>query len=199
MKPGTGVWTIDVVEADVPENLSAKGIKHVVQGNDSRFIHLKDPFVYDSKFTNEKYLMFCTHPYNWTSSNTGYMKRNGDGFEKPVMYFFEKGHTWDVAMTRGTCVLDLPQVGCLKDKKISLFFYDGGECVRKYEEHDRAVKRPRGYSCEELGGCGYIENGSMAHVERISKDLPLFVSPHGTGCSRYVQALQTKDGIYCTW
>ena len=28
---------------------------------------------------------------------------------------------------------------------------------------------------------------------------PLFVSPHGTGCSRYVDVLQTADGFYATW
>ena len=102
-------------------------------------------------------------------------------------------------MTRGTCIVDMPQVGILRNKRISLFFYDGGECVRNFEEHERALKRPRGYSCEELGGAAYIENGSLNHVERISKEFPLFISPHGTGCSRYVDVLRTKDGMYATW
>ncbi|KLI43867.1 sialidase family protein [Brachyspira hyodysenteriae] len=200
LKPGTGVWDIDVIVADKIENLSASNVKELIKGEDSRFIHLKDPFVYDS-YNGEKYLMFCTHPYNWTSSNTGYMLRRGEklNFEAPVFYFFEKGHTWDIAMTRGTCVVDMPQIGVLKNKRISLFFYDGGECVRNLDEHEKAVKRPRGYSCEELGGVAYIENGSFAHIERISKELPLFVSPYGTGCSRYVDVLRTKDGMYATW
>lgn len=200
LKPGTGVWDIDVIVADKIENLNPSSIKKLIKGTDSRFIHLKDPFVYDS-YNGNKYLLFCTHPYNWTSSNTGYIKRKDDSlnFEEPIFYFFEKGHTWDVAMTRGTCIIDLPQIGILKDKRISLFFYDGGECVRNLDEHSRAVKRPRGYSCEELGGVAYIENGSLNHIERISKELPLFISPYGTGCSRYVDALITKDGIYATW
>ena len=200
LKPGTGVWTIDVIVADSIENLDPANVKELIRGDDSRFIHLKDPFLYQC-YNGEEYLMFCTHPYNWTSSNTGYMQRRGDelNFEAPCFYFFEKGHTWDVAMTRGTCVIDMPQVGILKNKRISLFFYDGGECVRNFEEHERAHKRPRGYSCEELGGVAYIENGSLKHVERISKEFPLFVSPYGTGCSRYVDVLLTKDGMYATW
>ena len=89
-------------------------------------------------------------------------------------------------MTRGTCILDVPQSGVFKDKKISLFFYDGGECVRNLDAHQGAVQRPRGYSCEELGGLAYFENGELHDVKRISRYAPLFVSPKGTGCSRYV-------------
>lgn len=200
LKPGTGVWSIDVITADKFENLNPLNVKPLISGNDSRFIHLKDPFVYDS-YNGDKYLLFCTHPYNWSSSNTGYMKRKKDkfDFEKPVLSFFERGHTWDVAMTRGTCIVDMPQVGVLKDKRISLFFYDGGECVRNLDEHEKAVKRHRGYSCEELGGLAYIENSSFEHIERISKELPIFISPYGTGCSRYVNVFRTKDGMYATW
>lgn len=38
--------------------------------------------------------------------------------------------------------------------------------------------------------------GSM---ERLSRYFPLFVSPWGTGCSRYVDVLQTQEGFYATW
>jgi hypothetical protein len=27
----------------------------------------------------------------------------------------------------------------------------------------------------------------------------MFVSPYGTGCSRYVDVLTTKEGIHATW
>ena len=200
LKSGTGVWTIDVIKAKTFKELTADKIQEVVVGSDSQFIHVKDPFYYKSH-TGDEYLMFCTHPFNWSSSNTGYMKRKGKDltFEEPVFYFFPKGHTWDVAMTRGTYVFDMPKVGVLKDQDISLFFYDGGECVRNLDEHQKAVKRPRGYSCEELGGLAYIQNGDLHSVKRISVDAPLFLSPYGTACSRYVTTLQTKDGIYAIW
>ena len=82
---------------------------------------------------------------------------------------------------------------------MSLLFYDGGECVRNHDEHKHAVTRPRGYSCEELGGLAYVTGGDFSRVERLSEFRPLFVSPHGTGCSRYVDVLETDDGYYATW
>jgi len=113
--------------------------------------------------------------------------------------FLQRGLTWDVAMTRCTCILDLPQIGIVKNKKISLVFYDGGECVRKLEEHDKANKRPRGYSCEELGGLAYFENNNFSNITRISKLAPLFISPNGTGCSRYVSITEMEKGYFVIW
>ena len=36
-------------------------------------------------------------------------------------------------------------------------------------------------------------------MERLSVDAPFFVSPHGTGCSRYVSTLVAKGSIITTW
>jgi hypothetical protein len=36
-------------------------------------------------------------------------------------------------------------------------------------------------------------------IERLSTTLPFFVSPYGTGCSRYATALQAEEGVYTTW
>ncbi len=200
LKKGTGVWNIDIIRAKTFQELTADKTEEFLFGTDSQFIHVKDPFYYKAG-NGDEYLMFCTHPFNWSSSNTGYMKRkpNSNEFEKPVMYFFAKGHTWDVAMTRGTYVFDMPKVGVLKDQDISLVFYDGGECVRNMDEHEGAVKRPRGYSCEELGGLAYTQNYDLHSVSRVSIDEPLFLSPYGTACSRYVTVCQTADGIYAIW
>ena len=146
-------------------------------------------------------LLFCSHPFCWSSSNTGYAIRHGESerFAEPMFDFFPRGFTWDVAMTRGTCVLDVPRIGAFADTQVSLMFYDGGECVRDHDEHKTAVRRPRGYSCEELGGAGYWVDGDFTQIERLSQNRPLFVSPHGSGCSRYVDVLATSDGFYATW
>ena len=96
-------------------------------------------------------------------------------------------------------VLPLPSVGCLTGRDIRLLFYDGGECVRNLDEHASAVKRPRGYSCEELGGLAYFLDGDLDCIHRLSQHFPLFVSPHGTGCSRYVDVLQTASEWIATW
>ena len=36
-------------------------------------------------------------------------------------------------------------------------------------------------------------------IESISVEAPLFTSPHGTGCSRYVATVVTEGGIFANW
>ncbi|MDA0282657.1 MAG: exo-alpha-sialidase [Planctomycetota bacterium] len=207
LKPGTGVWTIERLAAETIEGLKDSPIETVVECEDLRWLHVKDPFLYERAKGNLN-LLFCSHPFSWSSSNTGFRASpySGQGrisktpsFDPAVYDFFPRGTTWDVAMTRGTCVLDVPTVGAFAELDVSLFFYDGGESLRDLDEHSTAVKRPRGYSCEELGGVAYIQNGSFEHVERLSKYLPQFISPYGTGCSRYVDVLLTDAGLMATW
>ena len=82
---------------------------------------------------------------------------------------------------------------------LSLYFYDGAECLRSLDENAKAVSRPRGYSCEELGGLAWGWDAEFPKMQRLSLDFPLFTSPHGTGCSRYVSTLKTQDGIMASW
>jgi hypothetical protein len=199
LKPGTGVWSIDRLSAANVAALSEVTPQTVIESRDPRYVHVKDPFL--RSLPGGLLLLFCTHPYCWTSSNTGYALRRPDrpSFDEPVFEFFPRGVTWDVAMTRGTSVLDVPRVGAFRDRRLALVFYDGGECVRNHEEHDHAVVRPRGYSCEELGGVAVAINDDFSHLERLSVYKPLFISPYGTGCSRYVDVLALDDGFYTTW
>jgi hypothetical protein len=200
LKPGTGVWSIDRLATGSIEGLPQTTIEPVLGSRDPRFMHIKDPSLYERP-DGSLVLLFCSHPYCWTSSNTGYAIREpgGQSFGEPVFDGFPRGHTWDVAITRATCLVDLPPVGALHDKRISLLFYDGGECVRNHDEHQQAVHRARGYSCEEVGGAAYVVDGDLSRMMRLSKHQPLFVSPHGTGCSRYVDVLATEAGYYATW
>ena len=205
LKPGTGVWTIDYLRADSVEKLADVTPKTILSTTDPEFIHIKDPFLAEHQGVAQ--LMFCSHPYCWTSSNTGRIPlnsclsaSNGNGSNKETDFdFFPRGFTWDVAMTRGTAVLELPRAGTLNEQSVSLFFYDGGECVRNLEEHSAAIKRPRGYSCEELGGLAYCLDGNLDRPKRISKHSPAFISPWGTGCSRYVDVLDAGEHYYVTW
>lgn len=194
LKPGTGVWTIDRLAANSIQELKEAKIETVLQTSDPSFIQLKDPFI--AELHGKTALMFCSHPFSWSSSNTGYAVRDSEGsdFESPVFDFFSRGAVWDVAMTRGTCVVNAPG-----DSGAALMFYDGGECLRNHDEHSAAVKRPRGYSCEELGGVAWLQNGRLESARRLSKYQPWFVSPHGTGCSRYVDVCETQAGYYATW
>lgn len=200
LKPGAGVWTIERIAAANLDQLQDAKIETILETDDPQFVHVKDPFLYD-RGNDDFQLLFCSHPFGWTSSNTGYanISASSGDVSKPCFDFFARGFTWDVAMTRGTCVLDVPRVGAFADLDVSLMFYDGGESLRNMDEHEAAKKRPRGYSCEELGGAAYLQNGNLDSIQRLSKTLPFFVSPYGTGCSRYVDAVRTDDGIFVTW
>jgi hypothetical protein len=200
-KPGTGVWSIDQIRAPSIEQIDPTTIGPLLEGNDPRYCHFKDPVAYPDDHGNTV-LMFSTHPFNWASSNTALTLRSVDA-EKfgPINYtFFPRGFTWDVAVSRISGVLQVPQIGAFKaDPPTYLYFYDGAEGMRDLEEHGKAVKRPRGYSCEELGGAAYTRADTFPVIERLSTTLPFFFSPYGTGCSRYATALQTAEGVYTTW
>ena len=77
---------------------------------------------------------------------------------------------------------------------LSMYFYDGAECLRPLDQSPKAAKRPRGYSCEELGGLAWGWDAEFPKLSKISVDFPLFLSPHATGCSRYASAIFLGDG-----
>jgi hypothetical protein len=200
-KPGTGVWSIDHIRAPSVEKIDPSTIQALLQGSDPRYCHFKDPIAYLDDRGNTV-MMFSTHPFNWASSNTALTVRPA-GREQfgPIDHtFFPRGFTWDVAASRICGVLQVPRAGIFKAAPSTyLYFYDGAEGMRDLEEHGKAVKRPRGYSCEELGGAAYSRADIFPRIERLSTTLPFFVSPDGTGCSRYTTALQTEEGVYTTW
>lgn len=196
LKPGTGVWSIDRLSAKSVEELPQATPEPFWSNDDPNFLHVKDPFLYEGQ-SGEATVFSCTHPFGWSSSNTAFV--DAQRREAPVYDFFPRGASWDVAMTRGTCLLDVPMVGAFEDVDATLVFYDGGECVRDLQQHSNAVVRPRGYSCEELGGLAYFSEGDLSGISRISKFAPMFVSPFGTGCSRYVDVLPTSEGMFVTW
>ena len=106
-----------------------------------------------------------------------------------------------MAALRITCRLPVPKTGafaCLPS--LSLYFYDGAESMHPLKAHEKGVTRPRGYSCEELGGLAYGFDRQFPRLHRLSHLQPLFVSPEGTGCSRYASVLTEADGgLFATW
>ncbi|MCA9060063.1 MAG: hypothetical protein KDA85_16260 [Planctomycetaceae bacterium] len=201
LKPGAGVWTIDVVRANSIASLRSAVPEPFLSSTNPEHLHVKDPFWWPAVSAAEtvpEQLGFCSHPFNWSSSNTCRISLSGDA--KPEWAVFPRGMTWDVAMTRGTCVLPMPELASLANgASVELLFYCGGECVRQLDEHNAAVRRPRGYSCEELGGAALILDGQVRSARRLSRLLPMFISPWGTGCSRYVSVLRTAAGFFATW
>lgn len=200
-KNGTGIWSMDRLHAKNIHDLAQAPISPFLSCEDPRFLHVKDPVVYD-KVNGGTLLSFCTHPFNWASSNSGYVLRNRgvEDFTAPDHEFFHRGYTWDVAISRITAWLRVPNRGVFsQERTLVLAFYDGGESMRNLDEHPQATRRPRGYSCEEIGGLAWAYEDDLSTVTRLSVNLPMFISPWGSGASRYVDVLQTEDGLYATW
>jgi hypothetical protein len=200
-KNGTGVWSIDRLQAESVQNLANAPVTPFLSSDDPRFLHVKDPVVYDM-VNGDMLLSFCTHPYSWASSNSGYTIRlkGAQDFSAPNYECFRRGYTWDVAISRITAWMRVPRKGVFKDETpVLLVFYDGGESLRNLDQHKQAVQRPRGYSCEEIGGLAWAVEDNLSIISRLSVELPMFISPWGSGSSRYVDVLQTEDGLYATW
>jgi hypothetical protein len=165
------------------------------------YLHVKDPVVFNDAQGNTN-MIFCTHPFSWASGNTGLATRSGDQgrFKLQNWEFVGRGPCWDVAATRVTNCMKIPALGCFaQSPSYSIYFYDGAECMNPLVENDRAHKRPRGSSCEELGGAMIGLDEDFPTIERLSLLEPLFTSPWGTRCSRYVDSLTTQSGIYASW
>jgi hypothetical protein len=201
-KPGTGMWTIDVIKGESVDSLDARTLEPVLTAPppDPGYLHVKDPVVFD--MDGATVLMFCSHPFSWTSANTGVAVRpdGARAFAVQSWQMIGRGPAWDVAGTRVTCRMPVPRIGAFADlPPVSVYFYDGLECVRQLDQNPRGVLRPRGHSCEELGGACYGFDEAFPKMTRLSKLRPLFVSPYGTGCSRYVDVLVDDDGLLALW
>lgn len=201
-KPGTGVWSIDLLTGAQPDTLDAATLVPVlVNRNTPEYLHVKDPVVFDASDGGTA-LIFCSHPYSWSSSNSGLAIRsaNAAGYSVRTWEVIGRGTTWDVAATRITSRLQVPRLGCFADAPpASVYLYDGAECLRPHAQDARAVRRPRGYSCEEIGGALVGWDAEFPQMTRLSTLQPLFVSPYGTGVSRYVDVLATTEGLLATW
>jgi hypothetical protein len=200
LKPGTGVWTIDHLSAASVEEFRSAAIRTVVTGPDPQYLHVKDPFVYEEP-DGGMTLGYCTHPFSWSSSNTAIARREpgGESIGRHDYTCFPRGFTWDVAVTRATCMVDVPPVGPFAERRLTLVFYDGAESLRDLPQHQQSIRRPRGYSCEEIGGVAYLVDGDWRTITRLSRYEAWFLSPQGTGCSRYVDVHPADDGFYATW
>ena len=200
-KPGTGIWSIDTFSATRLDRLEPhEHISPLLASDDPAYLHVKDPSL-SPGFKRGQLMIYCAHPYSWSSSTSGYASLAQQKCSAGESDFLPRGSTWDVAATRITCRLPVPRTGAFAGlPALSLYFYDGAECLRQLEPHRHAVQRPRGYSCEEVGGLAYGFDREFPQLRHLSRLEPLFVSPNGTGCNRYVSVLsETDGGLFATW
>jgi hypothetical protein len=194
-KPGTGVWSIDVLRAEDAGDLRSAEPEPVLRPAEPARLHAKDPVVFSA--AGRTWMVYCAHPFNWTSSNNYIAERHPDGrFRDRGRMLLPRGPVWDVAVCRVTARLVLPRAGVLAElPPVSLYFYDGAECMHDHGRNGR----PRGCSCEELGGLAVGVGEAPRRLTRLSVEAPLFVSPHGTGCSRYASVFEGEEAWIATW
>lgn len=201
-KPGTGVWSIDRMTGPSPDEFDLSTLTTALENNElPGYLHLKDPEVF-TLADGSTALIFCSHPFTWASSNTGLALRGPQdtAFTVQTYEMVSRGPSWDVAATRVTDRLVLPPVGLLAElPPVSVYFYDGAEAMRQLEENRQAHQRPRGYSCEEISGVFAGIEDDFSGLQRLSNTQPSFISPYGTGSSRYISTLATEEGILATW
>jgi hypothetical protein len=203
-KPGTGIWTIDRMSGDNVDALDPATLRTALSTTRPSDLHIKDPVIAGLS-DGSTALLFCTHPFSWTSSNTAVAirRKKGSVFGAPQWNILPRGNCWDVAATRVTDVLRVPRVGAMASlPQINLYFYDGAECIHdhgKDKGEPPGKVRPRGYSCEEIGGLAWGYDETFPKMARLSVETPLFISPMGTGCSRYVSTMVDEQGILATW
>jgi hypothetical protein len=199
-KQGTGVWNIDRLAAGSVEELKDATLHPFLTSDRAECLHVKDPAVHETA-EGDTVLLFCHHPFNWSSSNSGYCvrRRGQQQFSAPDFSLFPRGACWDVAVSRITDVLTLPGDVVSSREPVQAVFYDGAECMRPHDQNPMGVKRPRGYSCEEIAGLAAYSGERIEELGRVTTQFPLFTSPWGTGCSRYIHTCATEDGVYATW
>ncbi len=202
-KAGAGVWSIDRIHADSVDALSPDNIEEIIPSgwDHPERLHCKDPVVTDLA-NGDLVLIYCVHPFSWSSSGTAAVIRRAgtDSYEKVTDDMLRRGPVWDIAAARVTDRLPVPHVGAFADQpSLSIYAYDSCECLRQLDENPSAVSRPRGWSCEEIGGIAVGYDNAFPAIESVTVEAPIFVSPHGTGCSRYVATLVTEDGIFANW
>ena len=201
-KPGTGVWSIDAFAATSIDQPRPAGVDCPTA--DERRSSLSAPQRPPTSQPEKADTPCCSIapiPILGLPALSGRAVLAADSGESHGHDFFPRGPTWDVAALRITCRLPVSKVGafaCLPS--LSLYFYDGAESMHPLKTHAKGVVRPRGYSCEELGGLAYGFDRQFPRLHRLSHLQPLFVSPEGTGCSRYVSVLTEADGgLFATW
>ncbi|MCM8769236.1 MAG: exo-alpha-sialidase [Candidatus Omnitrophica bacterium] len=199
-KPGTGIWEVDVFSGETIEKLNAAEIRTVLSSLRPERLHIKDPVVFD--LNKQTYMFYCQHPFSWTCSYTGLARlRNNMEVQEIVSEdVLPRGYCWDVAVCRLTCRVPVPRVGFLRElPPVSLYFYDGAECMREHPQSEKGIVRPRGFSCEEISGLAWGFDEKFPEIYRLSLHFPFFVSDQGTGCSRYISATGSEDGLFACW
>ncbi|HUS79625.1 MAG TPA: hypothetical protein VM283_00070 [Armatimonadota bacterium] len=188
--PDTGMWRIDLMEADDPEQFEPASARPVFLPQDLGLAGIKDPAVYCIGGLYHMIVSYAPDPEAVTDDLRRTMHATGDVYNTGTV----KSHTglatsedgrnwvyegdiltppdegWDQYCTRIGSVLSLPP--------LFVGFYDGSASVEENYEEQAGLAISRDLRC----------------WRRITTARPWVASPWG--CIRYVEALPSWDAVY---
>ncbi|MBD3182056.1 hypothetical protein GF312_07180 [Candidatus Poribacteria bacterium] len=188
VSPEDNKWKIDMLEANSPGEFDPATRKPILDPNDCDCEGVKDPYIIIVGGLYYMLVSYATTPkaeteglhdtadiFNTgkTSSNTG-LALSSDGVDFKWMgdVLAPPGKGWNAYASRVTCVLYVPPVFNV--------FYDGGADVgENYEEKT-----------------GLAISFDLMNYHHVTLDKPLLVSPHASGCLRYMDAIRLDGKIY---
>jgi hypothetical protein len=217
--PGSGIWSIDRLEADSPGGLAKAAIEPLFESDDPETLHMKDPVLFEGP-EGALGMVVCVHPYNGSSSHSALSFRYGgpgDAFTPLDYSRFPRGLTWDVAISRISAIWPVPTAGAdagdesgagsragspSRDRLPRLVFYDGGECMRRIPADPNGVGWQTYYGDEDSArGASAAEAQESRAVSTADGEVPASVAeeryrpggPRGYSCEEFAGAAWAGD------
>ena len=92
-KPGTGVWSIDLLQSENGlDSFKLDEMSTIARSEKGSTLHYKDPVAFTSN-DGHTHIVFCHHPFSWSSSNSGLLtrKKNQASFDLISENILERG------------------------------------------------------------------------------------------------------------
>lgn len=187
--PADGRWMIGLVEAERPEQFDLKSLRPVLKAADVGTEGVKDPFVFQ---VAGLYHMVISCAVPAAAATADQMHGTHDAYNTGLiesasaLATSSDGLAWqweglilDPVETRWDSYA--ARIGTLWHQPPAwLAFYDGSADVSEnYEER-----------------CGLAYSFDLRTFHRVSRDGPLWNTPHGSGALRYFDVLQLPDATY---
>ncbi len=182
-------WMIGLVEADRPEAFDLRSLRPVLKAADTQTEGVKDPFIFELAGLIHMVVSYAARAAEappeqmhgtHDAFNTGLIRSasglatSSDGidwqWEGPIL--MPTPGAWDAYAAR---------IGTLwRQPPVWLALYDGSADVKEnYEER-----------------CGLCYSFDLRRFHRISRNGPLWNTPHGSGAIRYFDVLRLPDARY---
>lgn len=168
--PGSGQWRVDVLQAAQPEQMSVAHASGLFLPGPLRVDAVKDPYVFVDQGTSYMYLSTFLSPAGPAPTSLA-AGTGGKNFEWQGLVL-DVGQGWDAHQARISSVM--------RYGPGYLAYYDGGRSAAEDTEER----------------CGWAVSVDLRSWRKVNTHGPTLTSPHGTGSLRYVDLVQTAEGLY---